>query len=275
MVVLGVLPEREMKVGGYLKDAEFADNNPPNDNDTGWIVIGDGVSRLLSLKIGDNISIGSPPNNLTLKVIGSFKTGGFADFFGIASIIDIAKVDKFRDFKNTVSSYVVRLKDPRYAGRFKDYIKRKYSNIDLIMEKDLINRASFILSNVEKFVLLVSGLALLIGILGVSNTVFMNVSERRKEIGILKATGWNNLEIITEVMFESLIIGIMGTVMGIILGIVGVFLAVDYFNITIRILITVNDILKPLIAGFLISVIAGLPPAWRAMNISPIESLRE
>ncbi len=275
MVILGVFPEKEMKVGGYIGEAEFANGMPPRDNDTGWVVVGDGISRLLGLKIGDNITIGSAPNNLTLRVIGLFKTGGFADFFAIASIKDISKVDKFRDMKKTVSSLVVRLKDPRFVKDFKNYVKERYPSVDLIMEKDLINRASFILSNVEKFVLLVSGLALLIGVLGVTNTVFMNVSERRKEIGILKATGWDNLEIITEVMFESLIIGFIGTTMGVVLGILGVFIAVDYFNITIRVSITISDIIKPFLAGFMISVIAGVPPAWRAMNISPIESLRE
>ncbi|MGQ4891851.1 MAG: ABC transporter permease [Candidatus Njordarchaeia archaeon] len=275
LIVLGVFPENEINVGGYLKYAKMANNTKLKNNDTGWIVLGDSISRFLGIKIGDEISLGSPPKNVTLKVIGIFKTGGFFDFIGIASIIDIAKIDPFRDLTHTISSIAVKLKDPRDSIKFVNLLEQKFYNIDVIMEKDLISSASSVLDSIEKFAFLVGTLALMIGVLGVMNAMFMNVSERRKEIGILKATGWSNNEVIAEIFFEAVIMGFIGTVIGIIIGIAALHFVLDLFGLKFKLTYSLNDLFGPILMGLLISVIAALPPAWRAINISPIESLRE
>ena len=275
LIVLGVFPEHEINVGGYLKDAKLAEGVELKNNDTGWIVLGDSIMKFLGIKIGDNISLGAPPRNVTLKVVGTFKTGGFFDFIGIASILDIAKVDPFRDLKHTISSIVVKLKDPREATTFVKLVEQKFYNIDVIMEKDLISSASMVLTNIEKFALLVGALALLIGVLGVMNTMFMNVSERKKEIGILKATGWSNLEVIAEIFFEALLMGVLGTIIGIVIGVAATQFALQLFGLKLKLSFTCMDLINPALMGLLISVIATFPPAWRAVSISPIESLRE
>ncbi len=275
MVVIGVFPQQEIKTGGYLSQADWSKIKPPKDNDTGWIVVGESVANMLGLKIGDVIKIGSYPNNVSLKVINIFKVGGLMDFLSLASILDINKVDRLRDLNNTVSSFIVKLKDPRDTEIVVKYIENKYPQVDIIMEKDLASRASFILDNIEKFTYLVSALSVLIGVLGITNTVFMNVSERRKEIGILKATGWSNLEVMVEILFESLVMGVIGTIIGIILGVIGVQFAVEYFHIHIRITVDILYLLQPFTAGLIIALLAGIPPAYSAMRISPIESLRD
>ncbi len=275
MVVIGVYPEREIITGGYLSQADWSHRSPPSDNETGWIVVGESMANMLGLKVGDKVKLGVYPRNVSLTVINIFKIGGVTDFLALASIKDIARIDRFRDLNNTVSSFIVKLKDPRETSSFVAYIENKYPNVDIIMEKDLAKRASYILSNVEKFTLLIGGLGVVIGVLGVLNTVFMNVSERKKEIGILKATGWSNLEVIIEILFESLIMGLIGTVIGIALGVWSVQFATEYFKLHLRLTLDPNFLFQPFLAGILISVIAGLPPAYSAMRISPIESLRE
>jgi len=275
MVVIGVYPEREMITGGYLAQADWSYRSPPSDNETGWIVVGESIANMFDLKIGDRVKLGSFPRNVTLTVINIFKIGGVTDFLALASIFDIAKIDRFRDLNKTVSSFIIKLKDPRETNSFVEYVKNKYPNVEIIMEKDLAKRASYILSNVEKFTLLIGGLGVVIGVLGVLNTVFMNVSERRKEIGILKATGWSNLEVLIEILFESMIMGLVGTIIGIVLGVWSVQFATEYFKLHLRLTIDFEFLVQPFLAGIMISLIAGLPPAYSAMRISPIESLRE
>jgi len=273
--IVGIFPEIDISMGGYLSLVNWGDRKPPFNNETGWVVIGETLAISLGLKIGDVLRVGRAGNVVNLTVIGIYKSGGITDMLAVASIIDIARVDPFRDLNHTVSSFLVKLKDPRYKDMFQEYMKESHPELEIIFQEEIMNRASSILSSIEKFTYLIGFLALLIGFLGVTNTIFMNVSERKKEIGILKATGWRNGEVIIEILLESFIIGFVGTIIGITLGVVAANIGVKIFAVQLRIYFNLRILLQPFSIGLLASTLAGIPPAWRAANISPIESLRE
>lgn len=275
MVIVGVYPENDSKTGGYLTKVDWGGREPPKNNERGWIVLGSKIAEVLGLQIGDRVGVGAPPRNITLTVIGIYSIGGITDYLAIASILDIDYIDLYHDLNKTVSSYIVKMSDPRYTDEFVNYIKEYHPELEIILQEDLSSRAAGVLNLVEKFSLLIAALAFSIGTIGIMNTVMMNVSERRKEIGILKATGWSNREVMIEIFFESFILGVIGTILGIILGIEIVYFGVEYFKLQLHIIVELSLIIRSLALGLTISFVGGLPPSWRAMNISPIESLRE
>ena len=125
----------------------------------------------------------------------------------------------------------------------------------------------------------IATISLLVGIIGITNTMFISVIERKAEIGIMKAIGARNSDITLIFMFESGIIGLMGGVIGIVAGIfigksveviataAGVSNLAPYFSVEL--------IVGTILFSFLLGVFAGTFPAINASKLNPVEILRE
>lgn len=131
--------------------------------------------------------------------------------------------------------------------------------------------------------LIVSGIAaisLLIGGIGIANTMFTSVLERTKEIGIMKAIGAKNKDILSIFLIESTFLGLVGGIIGAILGLALAFgissLASSFLGgIDLKVQISI-----PLIAGSILFSLAlglffGLVPAYQASRLNPVEALRK
>jgi putative ABC transport system permease protein len=103
--------------------------------------------------------------------------------------------------------------------------------------------------------------------------MFMSVTERRREFGILKASGWSNRNIILSVVIESLSIALMGFAFGIILGLAA-NLGINHYLGEEMASLTPLLIVEILAFGIGMGIIGGLYPAIRATRVSPIEALR-
>jgi putative ABC transport system permease protein len=158
-----------------------------------------------------------------------------------------------------------------------DSIENTYSNkLTTIKSVDDFNRVNKGLSSIDTASWAISLLAILIGGIGVINTMVMSVYERTREIGVLKAVGWKDKRILTMIMGESLVLTIFAALIGIIMGVVAVNL--------ILLSPSVGGFIKPVyspltfIKGFgvaiLVGLIGGLYPAYRASRLSPTEALR-
>jgi len=118
-------------------------------------------------------------------------------------------------------------------------------------------------------------LAIVVGILGVANTMLMTVFERTHEIGILLAVGWKRRRIVSMVLCESALLGLLGGVTGVAMGAVG-----------LKVLETtpfMHGLLEPDLSGKLlivsvaiavaVGIISGLYPAWRSSRLRPSRAL--
>jgi putative ABC transport system permease protein len=119
-------------------------------------------------------------------------------------------------------------------------------------------------------------IALLIGILGIANTMAMSVFERTREIGILRAIGWSRWSILLLIEFEASVLGLAGGILGIGIG----FGALRILSRLPQTASIVTSSIAPslLVEAVLIAVFAGLlagaVPAWRGAKLSPVEALR-
>jgi putative ABC transport system permease protein len=163
------------------------------------------------------------------------------------------------------------------------------NNIGVITPKAILETRQQFQSGNSAFTLAIAFIALLVGAVGIITTLYTSVSERIKEIGTMKAIGAKGRFILALFLSEALLIGIIGSTLGILSGMGGAYImsssfaprgggggegspgaAVSHINP----IFTLNDMLSVWILSFLLSIAAGIFPAWKASRLSPIEALR-
>lgn len=119
---------------------------------------------------------------------------------------------------------------------------------------------------------IIAGISLLIGGIGIMNIMLASVLERTKEIGIIRAIGATQEDVILQFLAESVLISIGGGIIGIFVGIIGAY--VIQFATGIETILSLNSILLSFFVAILIGLIFGIAPAKAAANKRPIEAIR-
>ncbi|AGN00152.1 ABC-type antimicrobial peptide transport system, permease component [Salinarchaeum sp. Harcht-Bsk1] len=136
----------------------------------------------------------------------------------------------------------------------------------------LLGQVAEIFDQVTIFIAGIAGIALIVGAIGIANIMIVSVTERTREIGIMKAVGANNRDIVQLFLIESLILGIIGSIGGVGLGLGGGFLLVSFAAFPM--VYPTDWIVIAVVVGIGVGVVSGLYPAWRAARVDPIEALR-
>jgi putative ABC transport system permease protein len=118
----------------------------------------------------------------------------------------------------------------------------------------------------------IAGVSLLVGGIGIMNIMLASVTERTREIGIRRAIGAKRRQIISQFLIETVVLSIIGGLIGIGLGVLVPSL-ITYFT-GMPTVITVASIVLPLVISFGVGIIFGLYPAVRAAKVDPIVALR-
>ena len=161
---------------------------------------------------------------------------------------------------------------------FRD-VTEKTKDFTILTPEELLASFASILSIVTGFLLGVAAISLLVGAIGITNTMYTSVLERTKEIGVMKAVGAKNSDILTIFLIESGLLGLTGGVIGVLLG-MGIgklieYIAVHYIETTLlRVVFPTYLILGCLAFAFLVGAISGTWPAYRASKIRPVDALR-
>jgi len=118
----------------------------------------------------------------------------------------------------------------------------------------------------------ISAVSLLVGGIGIMNIMLVSVTERTREIGLRKALGARQSDILHQFGLEAITLSVAGGVVGLALGILGAWAMTSLFNLPL----VISPLNAALAIGFagLVGVVFGAYPAWRAAQLDPIEALR-
>lgn len=171
--------------------------------------------------------------------------------------------------------------DPKnIAERIKTKLKTKRGKEDFEVQTyaDVIEKSKQILSVIEIFFIGIASISLLVGGIGIMNTMYTSIFERTREIGIMKSLGARNQDIMILYLIESGCFGILGGLLGVITGFALVELLVYIISSASIATIPPDRSLVTaffsVLFSFVLGVISGVLPARRAANLNPVDALR-
>ena len=238
-----------------------------NDNE---VVIGKNAAQSLNKTIGETISI----SNQTFKVVGIYETGNFMDDNGI--VMSLSKLQNLTGDTGQVSLVLVKASSGTDASNLASTIEAKYPNqLSTSTSLSGMNRMNNGLDVIKSGSWAVSLLAVLVGGIVVLVTMMKAVSERTREIGVLRAIGWSQKRILSMIIGESLVLSLIAIVVGLAIGIGLVeLLSTTQILQGITPSFSASLILKGIGVALFLGIIGGIYPAYRASRLSPTEALR-
>ncbi len=225
-------------------------------------------------------------NNKSVRVVGILKEEGMGDDSKIYMPIDGA-VDLITDAKKDVyDSITVKAKsEDQVDGLLEDIKKRLMISRHINQEKDrdfTLSASKSMASSVTEmtgtmtlFLGAIAAVSLLVGAVGIANTMFTSVLEKTKEIGTMKAIGAKNRDILMIFLFNSGMVGLVGGILGVMLGaIVSAGLQSMMGSMTAGGGLSIALMVEGLLLAVSIGVISGVVPAYRASKLKPVDALR-
>jgi len=235
------------------------------------------------LDTGDTIEI----SGKKFRIIGFVEKKGSFIFDNVVWM-NTEPLDGLADFGEEVDILIVKVKDKDIMDRAKEDIekllrkrrdvKKGEENFEVSTPDAALETVNKILFGVQSFIVLIAFISIIVGTIGIVNTMATSVLERKKEIGIMKAIGAKNSDIFYQFFIESGLLGLMGGIAGVVVGVlVGTYGTIglnSFIGSTVKPDISVLLIVFSLIGSFLIGSVAGIVPAMNAAKQNPVEALR-
>lgn len=277
----------QLEAGRYLQ---------PGDSNA--VVIGNNLAHTTFL---EPITLNKPIviGGTSFKVVGIFvlSGGGFGGGGGDNAVIMSAnyarKVITQNISKNQFTSILVKIADPALADTTVTGITQKLlperhvnprtQDFTVTAFAAIQQQISSVVQSISLFLAAIAAVSLLVGAVGIANTMFMSIMERTRQIGLLKALGATDSEVMKLFIIESGLFGFVGGVIGIIFGIL---VSVIISAVGIRLIGgpggagAATPIVSPGLITFalafsvLVGIISGIMPARTAAKMNPVDALR-
>jgi putative ABC transport system permease protein len=171
---------------------------------------------------------------------------------------------------------IAKIEDENKIDQIKENIKQKFSKrydedeFSIVEPTELLSAITSIFSVLNLILVAIAAISLVVGGIGIMNIMYVTVSDRIKEIGIRRAVGARQSDILWQFLTEAVLLSSIGGILGITLAYLGVFFASRFFPayvdlFTVFIALTVSSI---------IGITFGVFPARKAANLEPVEAIR-
>jgi putative ABC transport system permease protein len=235
-----------------------------------------------NVKVGSRIAVGTDGDKGTLRVTGIIEERGMSFDVSTDSAIVVTK-DWFSDAygREDYDKVVVKVKNLDEIGEVKTAIEKQMNKRDTIVDvmdtrktMEMIFQA---FGQITTFVTAIGGISMLVAGISILNIMMMSVTERIKEIGIMRSIGAQKKEVMMMFLYEALILGVVGSLAGGVLSILGGYAISSLMLETTKYLFVPSSLVHIVYGvsfGIVICLICGIYPAWRAANLNPIDALR-
>jgi len=235
-----------------------------------------------NVKVGSRISIGADGAKGTLRVTGIIEERGMAFDIMTDSAIVVTK-DWFDSAYNRegYDKVVVKVKDlddlPKVKTAIEDQLNKRDKIVDVVDTRETMKSIFEAFGQITTFVTAIGGISMIVAGVSILNIMMMSVTERIKEIGIMRSIGAQRKEVMAMFLYEALILGVVGSLAGGIMSLIAGYAVSSLMLQTLDYLFvpsTLISIVYGVSFGIVVSLICGIYPAWRAANLNPIDALR-
>lgn len=264
VMLVGIDPQEEIKIktwwqtreGNYLENSEE-------------VLVGAIAADLLKLRVDDAIELRG--ENFAIAGILS-ETGSNEDY---QIFMSLGALQKAFNKEGLISSVDIRaLCNACPVETIADSINQNISGVRAVAVKQVAETEMGMLERVNRLMLALGGVTLIVGGFGVVNTLLTSVHERRKDIAIMRAVGASRGQIIKALIYEAIIIGLLGGIMGYIIGTLLAYAIGPLMFEGTRVTYVPRYLPLSLGLAILIAIIATLYPAFRATSIKVADAFR-
>lgn len=233
------------------------------------IMLGRTVAEAQNLGVGDTINLG----DMRFRVVGIYESStGWEEMGGIISLRD---AQNFIGRPRKVTLFLVDVDDPNQAGEMTQFINDRFPEAHAALSGEFVEQ----LPDMQGGNAMVGGIAaiaILIGGMGMMNTMLMSVLERTREIGVLRSLGWRRRAILSLIVRESLALGILGAAVGILVafGLAAAFSSIRFYGEVLQFAWTMDIFVQSILVALALGLLGGIYPAFRATRLQPVEALR-
>lgn len=298
IILRGIDPDtarRVINIGDTVKKGDLMSlRGKVKTREPPGIILGKELAQNLGVMLGDTIVVVSPMGALApmglgppmkkFRITGIFESGMY-EYDSSMAYISLESAQKFLSMKDTVSGIEVRVRDIYDVKNIAQKIRKALGFPFWTKDWMQMNRSLFSALKLERtvmFIILV--LIVLVAAFGIVSSLIMVVMEKNKDIAILKSMGATAKSIMRIFVFEGLIIGTVGTIIGILGGYTICELLARYKFISLPrdvyylsylpVKMNISDFLLISLAAVGISFLATLYPSWQASKLDPAEALR-
>lgn len=256
-----------------MKHHELIDGRSLQPGDTTVVLLGEILAADLGKKVGDTLEMYSRE----YQVIGIYRS--FSVFENGYLIIPLKQLQEEKNEPGKVTGFslvTANSQDEEFVRRIMADARKLDPQLDVFTSKQHIESLQEI-KLAQAMAWLTSAVALIIGAVGVMNTMYMSIHERTREIGVLRAIGWQRGRVLRMILAESECLSLFGAAAGILGGyaLVRLLTSSPMVNGLIEGQIQPDIMVLGLIIAMVVGLLGGIMPALRAANMLPSVALRE
>lgn len=279
--LIGALPAEHFEEFYADTGVELQAGRVIKDGEKNVAIIG---SRVAEEMFSRELTVG---NKITIAK-GEFKIVGILEEIGNAQDdnqinIPLEAAREIFDEPESVDTIIAQVKStsdiPLLQEKIEKELERKRgdTNFQVLTAAQILEQINQILGIMQAVLVGIAAISLLVGAIGIMNSMYTSVLERTKDIGIMKAIGARNSDILQIFLIESGMIGLVGGLLGTALG-TGMALAIGSFSKNAGFLLIINIefivLAFGLLFAFIIGMVSGVLPAYQASKLKPVDALR-
>ncbi len=243
----------------------------------GGAILAKGLAEEAGLSVGDTVELSGAAGSRRVPVVATFDT---FEASGNEVVVSLATMKRIYGI-DTDSVLAVTAASPGQRTALTDRVEailgRDYPGLEAVSNQELKGNYEDAINQQFAFFNAIIGIAVIVGLLGIVNTLSMSVIERTREIGVLRALGGSRWRIRRTMLDESLLISLGGSLAGIaaglLIGVVWIIAVRESTLTSLDLRIPTTMLVAIAVLGVVIGTLAAVLPARRAARLDPLEAL--